>query len=195
MWKICLTVFLFITFAIFSPLSPASYPKDIYKWVDKDGNLHFTDNPSLIPKDKTEEAEMIKGRKTEPGEIGVFDVIETSPAPSNEEETEEESEEDRKEKEKELRELWGSRALEIDSREESILAEIQNTEREIIYKKREVDYLLINGYAADFYILELRNLEDYLKDLDYQLSLIGQERGNLRDEARRQGIPPGYLRP
>ncbi|MGH7889029.1 MAG: hypothetical protein ACRENF_00585, partial [Thermodesulfobacteriota bacterium] len=149
----------------------------------------------LIPRDKAAEVDIIEGEKTTPGETAVFDVIEISPAPSNEEGTEGESAEDREKKEEKLRELWEGRALEIDSKEKSILAEIQNTEREIIYKKREVDYLLINGYAADFYILELRNLEDYLKDLDYQLSLIDQERGNLRDEARRQGIPPGYLRP
>ena len=174
--------------------STASFAKDIYKWVDKDGNLHFTDNHTLIPKDKVGEANIIEEKESESDGKGEFDVVEISPAPLEEEYLQADSEEERQ-KEEDLRQFWGSRALEIDSREKAISGEIENTERQIRYKKRGVDYLLINGYTADYSILELRYLNDYLKDLEYQLSLIDQEREDLRQEARRQGIPPGYLRP
>lgn len=175
-------------------ITNSSYPKDIYKWVDKDGNLHFTDNPTIIPKDKVGEADLIGEKESESDGKGEFDIVEIYPAPQEEENLEADSEEER-EKEEDLRELWGGRALEIDSKENAILKEIENTEQVIKYKKREVDYLLINGYSADYSILELRYLYDYLKELEYQLSLIDQEREYLRQEARRQGIPPGYLRP
>ena len=171
-----------------------SYAKDIYKWVDKDGNPHFTDNHALIPKDKVDEADIIDEKESESDGKGEFDVIEISPAPLEEENLEVDSEEDR-ENEETLREFWGSRVLETDSKEKAISEEIENTERQIRYKKREVDYLLINGYSADYSILELRYLDDYLKDLEYQMSLVDRERKNLNQEARRQGIPPGYLRP
>lgn len=171
-----------------------SYAKDIYKWVDKDGNPHFTDNHALIPKNKVDEADIIDEKESESDGKGEFDVIEISPAPLEEANLEADSEEDRGNEET-LREFWGRRVLEIDSKEKAISEEIENTERQIRYKKREVDYLLINGYSADYSILELRHLDDYLKDLEYQMSLVDRERKNLNQETLRQGITPGYLRP
>jgi len=84
--------------------------------------------------------------------------------------------------------------LEIKNKEKAIIAEIDNTEKQIDHKRREVNDLLINGYFADRSILELRYLESYLQELNSQLILLAEERENLADEARRQGIPPGYLR-
>ncbi|MBI2485458.1 MAG: DUF4124 domain-containing protein [Deltaproteobacteria bacterium] len=194
MYKIYLSKSLFIIVILIFLFAISSYPKDIYKWVDKDGNLHFTDNHALIPKDKVGEADMIDEKESETDGKGEFDVVEISPAPLEEENLEVDSEEDR-ENEETLREFWGSRVLEIGSKEKAISEEIENTERQIRYKKREVDYLLINGYSADYSILELRYLDDYLKDLEYQMSLVDQERENLKQKARRQSIPPGYLRP
>ena len=194
MYKDYLSKFLLIISTSLLPFTITSSAKDIYKWVDKNGNLHFTDNHTLIPKDKVGEANIIEEKESESDGKGEFDVVEISPAPLEEENLEADSEEERQ-KEEDLREFWGSRALELESKEKPISGEIENTERQIRYKKREVDYLLINGYTADYSILELRYLNDYLKDLEYQLSLIDQEREDLRQEARRQGIPPGYLRP
>lgn len=75
------------------------------------------------------------------------------------------------------------------------MKDISLTKNLISYKKREVDYLLTNGYFADRSILELRTLEDRLKRLEFDLGLIKPERENLEEEARRAGVPPGYLRP
>lgn len=52
-----------ITLIFICSLLIPSYAKEIYKWVDKDGLVHFTDNPSSIPEEKKDEAIII-------GEIG-----------------------------------------------------------------------------------------------------------------------------
>jgi len=65
----------------------------------------------------------------------------------------------------------------------------------MITKKKEVDYMLINGYKADYTIIELRNLEKYIEELEAQVAEIEPKMQNLRIEARKAGIPEGYLRP
>lgn len=166
---------------------------DIYKWIDENGNVHFTDNPSLIPKEKAVEVETIEKLNHRRSEDQFKSNLPT-PTPSDDLVN---SMEDDLEtgKEKAIREFWRSRALEIDNEEQRILQEISLTKNLITYKKREVDYLLTNGYFADRSILELRNLEDQLKQLQFDLSLIKPEREKLQEEARRAGVPPGYLRP
>jgi len=44
-------------------------------------------------------------------------------------------------------------------------------------------------------ILDLRYLEGSLPPLFSRLEFIGEEKKQLRIDARKQGIPPGYLRP
>lgn len=154
--------------------------------------MHFTDSPALIPEDKLEKVEVIEGQGKDPGE-GQFAVVKTSPAVVEEENSELVFDE-QTQNEQALREFWRSRALEIENKERAIMDEIDITEKQIDHKRREVDYLLINGYFADRSILELRYLESYLQELNSQLILLAEERENLADEARRQGIPPGYLR-
>ena len=167
--------------------------KDIYKWIDENGNVHFTDNPSLIPKEKAVEVETIEKLNHRRSEDQFKSNLPT-PTPSDDLVN---SIEDDLEtgKEKAIREFWRSRALEIDDEEQRILEEISLTKNLITYKKREVDYLLTSGYFADRSILELRNLEDQLTQLQFDLGLIKPEREKLQEEARRAGVPPGYLRP
>lgn len=166
---------------------------DIYKWTDENGKIHFTDDPALIPKDRGVEVEIIEERKERRSEDQIKSNLPT-PTPSDHSLTgaEEDSEID---KEEAIRGYWRSRALEIDNEEQRILDEISLTKNLILYKKREVDYLLTNGYFADRSVLELRNLEDRLKQLEFSLGLIKPEREKLEEEARRAGVPPGYLRP
>ena len=167
--------------------------KDIYKWIDENGNVHFTDNPSLVPKEKAVEVEKIEKLNHIRSENQFkSDVTTGTPSDDLVKSVEEDLESD---KEEAIREYWRSRALEIDNKEERVLEDISLTKELITYKKREVDYLLINGYSADRSIFELRNLEDRLKHLEFNLGLIKPEREKLQDEARQAGVPPGYLRP
>lgn len=172
------------------PLTP-SYSKTIYKWVDEDGTIHFTDDPKTIPEDKKPKTVVIEGE--EPG--GETKVNSTKTVPAFPEEENPEADLEKKREEEALREDFRSRALEISAKENALIEEIKTTKRQISQKKREVDLLLIYGYFADYSIQELRYLNDYLAQLEDQLTLIKQEREDLEEEARREGIPPGYLRP
>ncbi len=181
-------LFLLLSFSFAIP----ALSKDIYKWVDQDGRVHFTDSPALIPEDALEKVEVIEGQGKDPGE-GQFAVVKTSSSVVEGKSTELVFDE-QTQNEQALREFWRSQALEIENKGKAILAGINNTKKQIDHKRREVDYLLINGYFADRSILELRYLESYLQELNSQLVLLAEERENLADEARREGIPPGYLR-
>lgn len=172
-------------------LVTSSYSKEIYKWIDKNGTIHFTDDPAQIPQEYRKESETIRGNEENPVDEVDVNLI----APPFEEESSELYLEEQRQEEAALREYWRGLALQIETREKAILEQIEITREEIKYKKREVDYLLLNGYFADHSILELRYLEDLLNDLKNQLALIDLEKENLKTEARRQGIPPGYLRP
>ena len=172
------------------PLTPC-YSKTIYKWVDKDGTIHFTDDPKTIPEDKKSKAVVIEGEES--GEETEINPTETAPTPSEEENPKADLEKTREEDA--LRGDFRSRALEINAKEKALLEEIKITKRQISQKKREVDFLLLDGYFADYSISELRYLNDYLAQLEDQLALIKQEKEKLEEEARREGIPPGYLRP
>ena len=167
--------------------------KDIYKWTDETGKVHFTDNPALIPKDREVEVEIIEEVKKRSSEDQTKPSLPT-PTPSDVflKGAEENLETD---KEEAIRKYWRSRALEIDNEEKRILEDISLTKNLLTYKKREVDYLLSDGYFADRSILELRNLEDRLQHLESDLGLIKPEREKLQEEARRAGVPPGFLRP
>jgi hypothetical protein len=170
-----------------------TYANDIYKWTDEMGKVHFTDNPALIPKGRGVEVEIIEEATKKRSENRIKSDLPT-PTPSDDllngvEEDLEIDDEDA------IRNYWRSRALEIDNEEQRILEDISLTRNLITYKKREVDYLLTNGYFADRSILELRNLKDRLKKLEFNLGFIKPERVKLQEEARRAGVPPGYLRP
>src|ERR1700758_3536183 len=142
---------------LFVSLTP-SYARDIYKWIDKDGTSHFTDDPKTIPKDKRSKAIVIEGEESS-GEKEV-NSTKTAPAPSEEENPEADLE--KKREEEALREDFRSRALEIEDKKNAILEEIEATKHALREKKREVDSLLINGYFAGYSIQELRYLSDYL---------------------------------
>lgn len=165
----------------------------IYRWTDEEGKIHFTDNPALIPKEGVVDVEIIQKLKESDSEDKT-DSSPPTPEPSDDEDNsdEEDLESDR---EQAIREYWRSRALEIDNQEQGILQHISITKNQITYKKREVDYMLSSGYFADRSIFELRYLEDRLKQLESDLELIKPEREKLQEEARRAGVPPGYLRP
>ncbi|MGH7799210.1 MAG: DUF4124 domain-containing protein [Thermodesulfobacteriota bacterium] len=191
--KVYLSKIVVISLIFICSLLIPSYAKEIYKWVDKYGSVHFTDNPSGIPEEKKDEAIIIGEISDGSNEEVELEVLEDAPTQPEEDSIQQDPEEEGKEEA--IREFWRSRALEIETKERTILQEIEITKQLISAKKREVDFLLIYGYFADFSILELRNLEDYLKGLQFQLRLIEEEKAQLKDEARRTGVPPGYLRP
>ena len=97
--------------------------------------------------------------------------------------------------EEDIKLYWRNLALGIEEKKERVLEEIFITEKKIEILTRNIDYYLLNGYKADFMILDLRYLEGRLPPLYERLELIELEKKQLRKDARKQGIPPGCLRP
>ena len=156
----------------------------LYKWTDEDGVVHYSDKKPDV------KAEILKlpERKINIDENEI--VVEEETVYENEQQQLQEQaiQED-------IKLYWKSLALGIEEKKERVLEEIFVTEKKIEILKRNIDYYLIYGYSADFMILDLRYLEARLPPLFDQLELIEQEKKQLRKDARKQGIPPGYLRP
>ena len=167
--------------------------KEVYKWTDENGTLHITDRKSNIPTDITKDFEELNWKQVNIDEseehqtIGSsFEFIEDDKYIDGTIDTE---------YEKELRKKWRARAIEIEDDEYDIKYKLRRAHEDYNYKKKEVDYMLINGYKADYTIMELRNLEKYIEELEAQIAEIEPKMQNLRIEARKAGIPEGYLRP
>ncbi len=82
--KICVLIFLF--------LCPVTVYSEIYKWADDKGEVHFTDNPSVIPEQYLNQIQRITVKQTKdkvsPESSSVKEreaKVETSPTPVKEE--------------------------------------------------------------------------------------------------------------
>lgn len=176
-------IIIFIFLFILSSVNSFSYT--IYKWKDRNGAIHYTDKK---PDQNVDVIEIIKTQKKIPAqekEIFILDETVDENATAIEEGITQE----------EIRQYWRNLALNIEQKKERTLEEIYITERKIDILNSNIDYYLINGYKADLMILDLRYLEGSLPPLFSRLELIEEEKKQLRIDARKQGIPPGYLRP
>ena len=156
----------------------------LYKWTDENGVVHYSD------KEPDKKAEILRLPEREKNNFQEDIVIE-------QEAIIEDDEQQRREEaiEEEIRSYWRNLALGIEQKKERILEEIFITEKKIEILTRNIDYYLLNGYKADFMILDLRYLEERLPALYQRLEQVELEKKQLRQDARKQGIPPGYLRP
>ena len=184
-------IFLGITVLFLIIMSPNLYSKEVYQWTDGKGIMHITDNKSKIPEKFSSTVkelnwndsknnqnileDTLEGSDTEIVELIVDGIVDTP-------------------HERELRAEWRAKAVEIEKQEYEIKYKIDKATEDQKYKKREVDWMLINGYSADFSIRELKGLEKYIKDLEKELTTIQPKIDALRIEARKAGIPEGYLR-
>ena len=177
--------YLIFIFSLFCLSVSSSYSYTIYKWEDSTGAVNYSDKR---PETDAEVIEIIKTRKKSPV-IRKEEIIIEEPSVQNDLEAEQEFIEE------EIRQYWRNLALNIEQKKERTLEEIYITEKKIDILKSNIDYYLINGYKADLMILDLRYLEGSLPPLFARLELIEEEKKQLRIKARKEGIPPGYLRP
>ena len=171
---------------------------EIYKWVDNIGTIHFTNNMGNIPKE-------VIGSS---GTLSLFrdgtlqwehTTFITKAKPLDEKEANEQSLRQkllrRRLKEESIKKFWRNSVLDIENRKKTLIQNVEIMQKQALAKKREIDNLLISGYFADRSILELRQLNDNLEKLVIKLSQIEPQRQQLKEEARRRGIPPEYLTP
>lgn len=97
--------------------------------------------------------------------------------------------------EQKTKEYWQSRMNNINSLITKKENQIEDINKRIEQLDREIEYLLINGYSADHMIYELRTLENSIPPLKSRINSLEEKKKNLREQARKKGIPPGYLRP
>ena len=187
------TINCLIIIIIFLNLLIFANAKEMYKWTDADGILHITDKKSEVPPEILETLEKLQwnDEDSEYYQNGVSDdnMFQYKP-PDNYVDSIVDTEYER-----ELKKKWGSRAKEIENRKIAIEYELRAAKQDYKYKKKELEYLLTEGYMVGSRITELRNLEIYIKELEQEQKNIAPQLDNLRIEARKAGIPEGYLRP
>ncbi len=167
--------------------------KEMYKWTDEDGTVHITDKKSEVPPDILENLDKLQWNNNDseyyqneeiddnlfqykPPDNYVDSIVDT-------------------EYEKELKKKWRSMAKEIENRKAEIDYKLQIAKQNYMYKKKELEYLLVEGYMVGTRITELRNLERYIQELEQEQKEIAPQLDILRTQARKAGIPEGYLRP
>lgn len=155
----------------------------IYKWKDEQGVLHVTDDIMTVPEGVESLVEVIEE------DFEREEQVEPPPVEKQADQLELEA------KEKEIEQYWEGRALEIQEMEDELKNYNKWLKIEWERKKEEVDWFLINGYSADFSIRDLRRIEDELSGLEPKYAELEKLKEELEDEARRAGVPPGYIRP
>lgn len=188
---------LFSILCMCTPVCNVAMGDEIYKWIDPKGVTHITNDPSNLP-DGNEQIEKISLDELNPDgaqDPSLYENDQESVISTEEQESNDISEEQKLREEEGKKLYWRGLALELKNREDYIKGEMEYTVILRREKKREVDWFLTNGYAADYLILDLRYLEDKLKDLNTELASIEKEKELLSTDARKAGVPPGYLRP
>lgn len=188
---------LFSILCMCTPVCNVAMGDEIYKWIDPKGVTHITNDPSNLP-DGNEQIEKISLDELNPDgaqDPSLYENDQESVISTEEQELNDISEEQKLREEEGKKLYWRGLALELKNREDYIKGEMEYTVILRREKKREVDWFLTNGYAADYLILDLRYLEDKLKDLNTKLASIEKEKELLSTDARKAGVSPGYLRP
>ena len=167
--------------------------KEMYKWTDEDGTVHITDKRSEVPADVLDNIERLQWNKddseyTRDEELN-SEFLQFQP-PENYVDSIVDTDYERK-----LKKEWRARAKEIEDRKNDIDYKLRNAKQQYKYRKKELDYLLTEGYTVDARINELRSLGLYIEELEKEEKLVAPQMDNLRTQARKAGIPEGYLRP
>lgn len=167
---------------------PAHAEETIYNWTDENNVRHYTNQKQKIDKSRSE-----KVNELELEESSRFKNTQPDTNYYESEEFKEETRENEIEQER-IKQIWQSKMKALDTRIAAIEEELQLIQSRMEYLDSEIDYLLINGYAADYLIFELRTLENRIEPLRNQITLLEEEKEKLKTRARKEGIPPGYLR-
>lgn len=170
--------------------APDTYPDDtIYNWTDDSNVRHYTN--------QKQKADDFAGGKVKVFKFTDKDREQNTAVEFNIRNPEEDKNTSPEvlNKEEELKRIWRSRMENIENSIEQTEDEILTIEDRMEYLEREIDYLLINGYAADYMIFELKTLQNRIEPLKNRIDHLEEEKEKLRTEARKKGIPPGYLRP
>lgn len=152
----------------------------LYEWTDRKGTLHITDGLGKVPeryRDKARKVESIK---------------EQEPGPEQQTQYESPSESESQDEENEARAEWQYRMREWKTRLADAEKEHQALERERAQLTLAWGSIALAPPEYRQKALEIeRRLKDVQTDIDTAKNMITTV---LPDEARKAGVPPGWLR-
>jgi len=167
----------------------------VYKWVDKQGTAHFTDNPDELPEPQRSEAlrkieEKLKKKKTTPEPtqpaIPPTERLPPDPGISGSEMTGP----DRSTKRRQKKELWQSKVsaarsnvAALEKRCKQLESEAQKSGRDSLIFARPGDRKKSTESAS-----ALKACQNSLKQARHHLEV------EIPQQARKQNVPPGWLR-
>jgi hypothetical protein len=178
----------FVAAALFlHALGAAGQDRFLYQWTDEKGTVHITDSPDKVPKQYRSQTQSLR-QSGEAAEAGQEQrVQQAAPGAAA-------SEHDAAESEADQKEAWQRRMRNAKAR----LDDAQNRVLSIEQQKQAIALQWGSAGAA----LPPQQVLDQLKQLDSDLAGTQREIADLRneinvvipDEARKAGIPPGWLR-
>ncbi|TAK01565.1 MAG: DUF4124 domain-containing protein [Candidatus Manganitrophaceae bacterium] len=164
-----------LTMLLLTQAEPSAWSGEIFRWLDQDGTPHFTDNPSKIPPAYRNRAEVlsIPDQPTQEEPIAPLDSFDLLPQTDSEGRDEPWW--------REQIQTWRSRkeeaALKLSEAEEK-LGRLQFDQEAPSYRTAETNRL---RQEVEKYKQEVRQAQEMLEIV-------------LPDEARKAGVPPGWLR-
>ncbi|NIT13834.1 MAG: DUF4124 domain-containing protein [Candidatus Dadabacteria bacterium] len=180
-----------VTLLVFASLISLN-AKEVWQWIDDEGVTHITDNKAKIPEEYRHLAKQLNWNDSQNNQNVIQDTLaqpDTIIVDENYVDGVIDTEHERM-----LREEWRGKMVAIEQEQAEIESKLAMAKEDHKYKKREVDWYLRNGYKADYSIYELKWLEEYIEDLEEELTTIPPKIDALRIEARKAGVPEGYLR-
>ena len=180
LFRICTLLLALFLIGSLTPIRPAHPQAAFYKYVDKDGNVHFTDRLDSIPEEYRNQIKVYRGEEKPkpalPKEQGV-----TEEQNRGLRETEGEKKEEQKKKEEEQKALQEKAAREQKLKErQEIQDRISSVEEQIRAKEEEKAPLWSSGMVNDR--LRLNQLNAEISDLVRELRSLQQE---LYDKEKR----------
>lgn len=161
------------------PVNKEADKRYLYQWTDSKGTVHITDGLGKIPeryRDKARKMESSRGQEPGPEQLRA----ETAP------------DSDAEEQETEAKAEWRSRMQEWKRRLANAEKERQGLEKE---RSDLMHALGAISLAPPEYRLRVVEIDRQLKDLETEISTAKDMINNvLPDEARKAGVPPGWLR-
>lgn len=154
--------------------------KFFYQWTDSKGVVHLTDSLEKVPgryRSGARKTEAGPGVESVPGEMGSDATFDNSEG---------------EERQADLREQWQQRMITAKQK----LADLELRQHEL--EQTRTDLLGKWGGPASGHILDKDELDRIEKEMQQVQQAIGNARNQIEvvipEEARKAGIPPGWLR-
>ncbi|HXC62038.1 MAG TPA: DUF4124 domain-containing protein [Nitrospiria bacterium] len=170
-----------IIFALFLLFTPISLQAVVYKWLDEQGNVGFTDNPDSIPEKYRQNATRPDGTTIpQKPKTNITPAVPPSTNPTEDAPVLDDQGRDKQ--------WWRARVQEFRHRKEVLLAE----KEKLAANTEPLGNLGLGSIEANQQATKtkerLEQIDSEVKEIEYNLTVL------LPEEAREANAPPGWLR-